>query len=563
MNQLPWLLVHGAWVWPVALGVLGAIVPLLAWAHARSRWIASPVTCLFVNALAGVIVFTIVFVGGGAALMRALRAGQPDERALWLTTLASATPLHRDDALGDLGARLERARPLEVSMLVELLLLRGDVHRAAEVLIDHRELERGASLAESCGDLGLAARAWYESGELEQAARAIAALGDSASASTDVEARFFARVFLVTHDFRRAAMWLRRSVALRGAPTNKPSAIYVVCRANESRDADDLRVADAIEANDWESDSFAALRRRAVVVATTPGWEDLGEGRTDSTRSTQPSLLWPEEALFDARGLFASIHPALDTKIVRDFDRKASTPLTRRRVIMAAYRLALFETGSGELSKSREWISFLSEIARINPDSPADSSWESSEASRALEQSMKLLATLDELEHRSTPAPDVARSPSLATRRDPIKGLLREPSTLPQGFEGLGWSVAGTHDGTTLASLLEHRRGATLRAPTSFLRASLELDSAGREDLLRWLRRGTIPPQPELGVCEHLAATADRAFLARALGDEELAERNQAIARRFRAVVLDPDIAYALPLLDDATDRSWICIGVG
>lgn len=151
-------------------------------------------------------------------------------------TVASMTPFRRADALGELRTELhlnDHADGALVNRAVHLDLLRGRCGDASEDWFDHGEPIKAAELAEHCGDMVHAARAWFAAGEFERAAHAYQAAREADPRLPPTLSEATAYIAAKMND--RAATMVRGLIPIWEGPQGSRERLECVADALDAR----------------------------------------------------------------------------------------------------------------------------------------------------------------------------------------------------------------------------------------------------------------------------------------------------------------------------------------
>ncbi len=181
----------------------------------------------------------------GAVGEIAVRLG---EKSPFFAAVASTTPFRRADGLGELRSAVtlgSQADEPRLARAAHLDLVRGRCGSASDGWLLHGRPETAARLAEGCGDLPRAARAWFTHGDLERAAGAFEkARGADPRLPPSLSE---ATAYLVTGKLDAAATTTRSLLAIWEGPRAIRAQLECVADALDAR-AGRGRGADALQA---------------------------------------------------------------------------------------------------------------------------------------------------------------------------------------------------------------------------------------------------------------------------------------------------------------------------
>jgi hypothetical protein len=498
------------------------------------------------------------------------------DRSLTAVSIIAATPFRSASAMEAIGDALDvrdDSEPAWIERRVALHTVRGDCEAAANAVIHHEQLERGAEMAERCGQHESAAHASYAAGDFARAS-ASWERADSRKGG-EVDMRFGVRVHLLAGRVALAAAEARR---LADKVASYQNDIDPVERARCLADALDARAGDEgararlLERHKGSSHLWCALlvadlhqgaERTRLIHGFQPGkhvvpvdWLELlateadpGAARLSLTLPlAEPSLL-----VANPRAALSPSLPAVERAAAEALAAGDAGPRRRTRSRVAAMA-AVFAAIAGDGEQARRFA----DVARASVESAMDP--EEREGGTWIPAHVQALSAAIELE-----LGDVRRARELVGPTDtfcrtcgPLVALIehRERGHNPFLAEHLGsFRLVGegardaflrgmTSDGSVLKSLLSQPG-----SDVSLLRSGASLGTH-QDELLRWLRHGRRlpgwfhPPTDQLLYWMNLAAAASAA------GDEALAGMLRGRAARFREGLLRRELAVPLAVLD-------------
>jgi hypothetical protein len=537
-------------------------------------------------AVAGVAIFGLVFVV--APELNGYR--RIDDETL--AAVLAATPLHRARAVAaytdllDAAVRRGPVDPARFERLLALRLAEGRAGAAVSLLLDHGQWQRAEDLAVRSGLPVPAARAAFEQGAFDRAARL---WDEGGRGSTDaMDLLFGLRVHLLAGDVHGA-----RAAAHRAA-----EQLF-------SPDLPDLGcVAWALDAMEGDASARAGLEGTAphhAHCAALLADLDAQAGRPPAACApgtpspAQPRCWcswWPASGWFDKLSECfpweRSIDPirgpgrepprwALVRSTLEELSRSPAPGAGALRVrALLAGQMTTFESVAGEHDEAIRWARVMLDVAgACNGPAGGTSTLCDGLPQRdrleAVYASVLLRAGRVEEAKRVVdpytplfPSKEAAFSPwavpvaltqlDAAARRDTLETALWErwwsDSPADRTADEAVRSAALDGAGMVLAVLMQ-QAGAP---PTPYLRAAgytLRDGRPGREALLAWLRWGTVERCHGCDVSSHFDELTARLALAEELGDAALVAEIRPIVARFRAALLRRATAVPLLVLED------------
>jgi hypothetical protein len=516
----------------------------------------------------GALVFAAVFV-----LVPALFASGPiptDRRA----QLLAATPLHRKRAVAGytemLDAEVRRGPPdpALIERLVTARLAAGGCEQAVRMLMDHGRFARAEAIAQGCGKPLLAARAAFERGDFEAAARAWDA--GAAGVTDGLELLFGLRAHLLAGHVREAAAVARRT-------------------ATQLRDLDRSELdclADALAARAGDRAAAEALERRPSGFACFALRADLRDGpaRAELLRNRD----WDYERTYNLLALEAGQtdncapwidggDPVLGSRIEAQpwgllraaLDRldAAPAPTPHQRVARArlAEALAVFDADLGAHAEAYRLAERAAADAasigqpearfgRCIPDHDAIRRLPTAVLLRAgrIAEVRPRLAALD----TSEAAQKLVEITNMRAGSPPPRERLRDLLGFGKPrLDAVDFAVSAG-DGVRLSRLYQEE-GLPMRPSDLRLTAYAADTPASREALVRWLRWGTSARCQSCTVGARIQDLSARLAAAEALGDAALLAEIAPIAAGWRTALLRRETAVPLAVLE-RLDLRWI-----
>jgi hypothetical protein len=531
----------------------------------------------------------------------------PDARRLDAAVFAAATPFHREEALERIAEALRLMCHQDerlVALRLALAELRGRPWEAAEILLDHQAFERAARAAEAGGDDRIASEAWlaagryveasdaeargrsgvpaYGPGGVTVAAHLLAGKTERAAAT----ARLLSASLRVTDGGDRdgrnddrapdALSCLADSIDLQGAPEGlrgiaadrladaaEDGAAWRECAllrgalmpVGERADALARLLREGRADGSAPADPWAAPLRDAaclLVLPETPDHPCGAELRLDERLAAAPEelLLWGHDKLGGAQ-------PALEAALLARLEMieaPTAAELTLRAQVGGVVAMAASLAGRGDdARRAAVWAAAdLEDAAAALGEEPADLP-----ARRAALMALRAAIALRDgdaadagavLDEGTLPGPasDVARLLAFEERGEvEVIASIEDTSPLAARGDLEGWTRAAGGDAAAAVAWLE-------TAPT-YDRSWLLLGAPRihpAERAAAWLRWGDRLDYLRLDVRWLVGRVGDRAAVARALGDTQLAAELDAILARHRAAMMKTELAVPLLVLD-------------
>lgn len=532
------------------------------------------------------LLFLAVFGVGGQYAFEPLRPSRPlalpnipASEAVRLAAWVSVAPFHRERVRDALVTALEtRAAedPESFAWLDRLDEAEGRTSNIALRAILHGDLVRGAELAEAAGANDLAAQAWYALGELERASRAWERVRDEAQDTRSdrfERRRFGVRVHLLASRVDLAAAEAR--ALMKVAP--RPRGFRL------DNDLEERRcLLNALEARTGNREARSALQRAnewfprhlcAVLFA------DLltGPERTrflDARREEWNSYKHPPDTWFELLAAESDLvgHVAPHQGALEYPGQLAGNPAlvlgaglpAVARSIAEALERARPAGPEGRLSMARV-AGEMAALAVVGGDGESEARLVAAAGAERASELMAVLALLrsDEQRFLATARKAGTLTPMVAGLEEVLAGggrsKLFEIANLFGAAENKDrrQALAGAEiDGARLVSLIRDPPAPFARACDAQAEAARALRilapglRQGRDEALRWVRRGPRETMWQLSPLRRMIAWSDLAAAADTLGDAALAATFRARARRFHDALMKRDLAVPLAALE-------------
>ncbi|APR82216.1 Hypothetical protein A7982_07565 [Minicystis rosea] len=567
--------------------------------------IAGPLALHYVrHAVYGVGLFLAVFGLGGelafasaesdrsGLLNAAVVSSNPEMGAV---TLAAATPFRRARAIDELADALDfrhdEAR-VGIERRTALRLLQGDCAGAAKVLTRQGSLERGAEIAERCGEHMLAAKAFYAAGDFARASHAFEVVNDPGL--SEAEARFGVRVHLLAGRLGLAASRAHALADLLRKERERADARP----EDASRAALASCLADAIEAKDGSQSALASLRKErekpiypacAILLADLHEGKarlDLIHGLTDFQASgREVPMRWlelleqeadptvapsaqapqvvddPSLVVINATLATQTMLPGVERAIAEATAKDAKPDDPRRATrVRAAVLAASFAAATGDPESARHFVQIVEADAEPVASRglyDVDHAWWDVPRAAALGAVVELAAGAVS---RAGELVATAKKPYAVSQALPVDALYHyrsERSADKLTYFYSRWEIVDQGLEQPLLRAIDgdgRELAAWLRRPTSepgaFLRLGAPLVSMHKDDVLDWIRWGYRMPGWFRSPTEQLIHWAVLASAADTLGDPAIASVLWERAGRFRGRLYDRRVAVPLAVLE-------------